>query len=100
MLKLLNLFGIHKIHDNAFSAGYWERKYIAGQTKWDNGKPSPALVNFLELNSFKPGKIAVLVSIFFFPLDQYILNASLKYFGSLQHKNLRFNSIWYLFYDN
>jgi SAM-dependent methyltransferase len=60
MLKLLNLFGIHKIHDNAFSAGYWERKYIAGQTKWDNGKPSPALVNFLELNSFKPGKIAVL----------------------------------------
>jgi SAM-dependent methyltransferase len=60
MLKLLNLFGIHKIHDNALSAGYWEQKYIAGQTKWDNGKPSPALVNFVALNSFKPGKIAVL----------------------------------------
>jgi SAM-dependent methyltransferase len=60
MLKLSNLLKNHKTDNDVFRASYWEQKYIAAQTKWDNGKPSPALVNFLELNSFKLGKIAVL----------------------------------------
>jgi SAM-dependent methyltransferase len=60
MLKLSNLLSNYKTDNNVFRVSYWEQKYLAGQTKWDNGKPSSALINFLELNSFKPGKIAVL----------------------------------------
>jgi hypothetical protein len=62
MIKLSSIFRNYNTYNDVFSAGYWEQKYIAGKTRWDNGKPSSAVVKLLELNLLKPAKIAVLGS--------------------------------------
>ncbi|MBC8120341.1 MAG: methyltransferase domain-containing protein [Gemmatimonadaceae bacterium] len=41
--------------------GYWETRYRNGQTRWDLGKPAPALVTLLDSSQApEPGKVAVL----------------------------------------
>ena len=60
MLKKLKLSKIQNIQKNFFIPDYWEEKYIAGATKWDNGQPASTLISLLESNSLQPGKIAVL----------------------------------------
>jgi len=38
---------------------FWERRYIGGDTGWDLGGPSPGLLDFLEKQSYTPGRVLV-----------------------------------------
>lgn len=38
---------------------FWEKLYRTGETGWDQGGPSPALVDFLKTNRIPPGRVLV-----------------------------------------
>lgn len=44
---------------HSLDRAHWESCYEKGDTPWDKGEPSPGLVDFLDQEKFKPGKVLV-----------------------------------------
>lgn len=45
--------------EHELDPAHWEECYRKGETPWDHGEPSPGLVDFLESEKYKPGKVLV-----------------------------------------
>jgi SAM-dependent methyltransferase len=45
--------------EEELNAEFWEKRYRTGETGWDQGEPSPGLLDFFSEETYKPGFILV-----------------------------------------